>query len=55
METLIHYGIGKRAFYQVLALDTEGMLEESKWIRSLNPDAITKIPATQAGYMAIVN
>ena len=53
MEILIRYGIGKCAFYQVLALDTEGMLEEAKWIRSLNPDAIIKIPSTQAGFMAM--
>ena len=48
METLIRYGIGNRAFYQVLALDMEGMQEEAKWTRSLNPDAIIKIPSTQA-------
>lgn len=53
IEALIRYGIGKRAFYQVLALDIDGMLEEAKWIRSLNSDAFIKIPETQADFMAI--
>lgn len=53
VETLLNFGIGKTSFYQVLALDTEGMLEEASAIRSIDRDAIIKIPATRAGFMAI--
>lgn len=53
IETLLHFGIGKTSFYQVLALDMLGMLEEAAAIRAIDRDAIIKIPATRTGFMVI--